>query len=67
MITFRGLGVSALTLACAGRHIEVVRLLMLFVEPGRHKQMLIEPTPLMAACFNRDVAILGLLEDQLTR
>ena len=56
-----GLGVSALTLACAGRHMEVVKILRTLHAPIDPHQELLSPTPFMAACFNTDIDLCGYL------
>uniref|UniRef100_A0A915DJZ1 Uncharacterized protein n=1 Tax=Ditylenchus dipsaci TaxID=166011 RepID=A0A915DJZ1_9BILA len=56
-----GLGVSALTLACAGQHREVIRLLKIFNAAVNPIQKMIAPTPFMAACFNNDIEICAFL------
>uniref|UniRef100_A0A915NYR9 Uncharacterized protein n=1 Tax=Meloidogyne floridensis TaxID=298350 RepID=A0A915NYR9_9BILA len=63
-----GLGVSAMALACAGRHLAVVRTLKslnVAVDPKPSVRLhQIAPTPYMVAFFEMDIQICGFLKQQ---
>jgi len=60
---FRGLGVSALTLACAGKHMEVVKILKTMQRQLTAIPTVpsVPPNAFMGACFNRDIDMCGYL------